>query len=79
MDAADVRKRMLAQFGLRIEPKMSEYVLKQLAAASSGADAAADTFPVMGGDARTGAPVRRFVSVAAFTPQQQPAQQPVGS
>ena len=78
MDAADVRKRMLAQFGLRIEPKMSEYVLKQLAA-SSRADAAADTFPVMGGDARTGAPVRRFVSVAAFTPQQQPAQQPVGS
>ena len=63
MDAADVRTRMLAHFGLRIEPAMSGYVLRQLGntASSSGA-----SFAVMGGDARTGVPVRRVIPVAAF-------------
>ena len=62
MDATDVRKRMLAQFGIRIEPAMSAYVLRQLAQqAGPGA-----SFPVMGGDARTGVPVRRSIPVAAF-------------
>ncbi len=40
---------------------MSEYVVRQLA------NPAAPTFPVMGGDARTGVPVRRFIPAAAFT------------
>jgi hypothetical protein len=54
---------MLAQFGLRIEPAMSEYVVRQIGnrASSSGA-----SFPVMGGDARTGVPVRRLIPAAAF-------------
>jgi hypothetical protein len=51
---------MLAQFGIRIEPEMGLYVLRQLEAPSG------DTFPVMGGDARTGAPVRRVIPIAAF-------------
>ena len=63
MDAGDVRQRMLAQFGIRIEPQMSQYVLEQLAGASAAANA---SFPVMGGDARTGAPVRRLIPAAAF-------------
>ena len=62
MDAGEVRTRMLAQFGIRIEPRMSEYVLRQLA---NGPSAAA-SFPVMGGDARTGTPVRRYIPVAEF-------------
>ena len=54
---------------------MDQNVLKQLAASPR---AGASTFPVMGGDARTGAPVRRFISAAAFAaPQRQ--QQPVVS
>jgi hypothetical protein len=63
VDAGDVRTRMLAQFGLRIEPAMSAYVIRQLGntASSSGA-----SFPVMGGAARTGVPVRRLVPAAAF-------------
>jgi len=63
VDAGEVRTRMLAQFGLRIEPAMSEYVARQIGntASSSGA-----SFPVMGGDARTGVPVRRFIPAAAF-------------
>ena len=70
MDAAEVRARMLAQFGLRIEPTMSEYVARQLGntASSSGA-----SFPVMGGDARTGVPVRRLVPAAAFDAVASPA------
>jgi hypothetical protein len=63
LDAGEVRTCMLAQFGLRIEPAMSEYVIRQLGntATSSGA-----SFPVMGGDARTGVPVRRFILAGAF-------------
>ena len=60
MDAGEVRRRMLGQFGTRIEPAMSAYVARQLAKPG------ATSFPVMGGDARTGVPVRRFVPVAAF-------------
>ena len=62
MDAGEVRTRMLAQFGIRIEPEMSAYVLRQLENSSASA-----SFPVMGGDARTGVPVRRFIPAAAFT------------
>ena len=60
MDAGEVRRRMLAQFGSRIEPEMGLYVLRQLETR------AGDTFPVMGGDARTGTPVRRVIPAAAF-------------
>ncbi len=60
MDAAEVRTRMLATFGIRIEPAMSRYVLRQLQ------DRAQPSFPVIGGDARTGAPVRQLVPLAAF-------------
>ncbi len=59
-DAGEVRRRMLAQFGIRIEPAMSRYVLRQLK------DPTVESFPVMGGDARTGVPVRRFIPAAAF-------------
>jgi hypothetical protein len=52
---------MLAQFGIRIEPEMGLYVLRQLE--TPGGDA----FPVMGGDARTGAPVRRVIPINAFS------------
>ena len=65
MDAGEVRTRMLAQFNIRIEPRMSEYVLRQLAR-----DPAERSFPVMGGDARTGVPVRRFIPVADFVSSQ---------
>ncbi len=60
MDAEDVRTRLLAQFGIRIEPAMSRYVLRRLA------NGAGDGLPIMGGDARTGVPVRRVIPLAAF-------------
>ena len=70
MDAGEVRTRMLAQFGLRIEPGMSEYVVRQLGNTASSSDA---SFAVMGGDARTGVPVRRLVPAAAFDVVASPA------
>ncbi len=51
---------MLAQFGIRIEPAMSRYVLRQLEQRTQS------SFSVIGGDARTGVPIRRLVPVAAF-------------
>ncbi|HEV2295791.1 MAG TPA: hypothetical protein VGR35_18225 [Tepidisphaeraceae bacterium] len=60
MDAGEVRTRTLTQFGIRIEPAMSRYVLRQLQ------ERCGDSFPIMGGDARTGIPVRRFIPAAAF-------------
>jgi hypothetical protein len=57
---------MLAQFGIRIEPKMSQYVLEQLEQAAAEQGPADVSFPVMGGDARTGTPVRRVIPAAAF-------------
>ncbi len=73
MNAGDVRTRMLVQFGMRIEPAMSRYVVRQLGntASSSGA-----SFPVMGGDARTGVPVRRLIPAAAFDVASRAAPEP---
>ena len=47
----------MGQFGIRVGPAMSEYVLEQLGAARS-----TNEFPVMGGDARTGVAVRRLIA-----------------
>ena len=55
MDEREIRRRLIAQFGIRIEPEMSRYVLGRL---NSGAD----TIPVMGGDARTGVAVRTMLA-----------------
>ncbi len=60
MDTAEVRTRLLAQYGIRIDPAMGRYVLRQLQ------EPAGDTFPIMGGDARTGVPVRRLIAASAF-------------
>jgi hypothetical protein len=63
MDAAEVRRRLLAQYGIRIENEMSNYVVRRLAQAG---DALAQ-FPVMGGDARTGVPLRLLIDSQQLT------------
>jgi hypothetical protein len=55
-DEAGIINLMLKRYGLRIAPAMGKYVLEQLGAGPSD-----DTVPVMGGDARTGVPVRRLI------------------
>jgi hypothetical protein len=48
---------VLASYGIRVDPEMGRYVLKQL----EQAGAALRELPVIGGDAKTGAPVRILV------------------
>ena len=57
-DSEDVRRLVLDHAGLRIEPIMGQYVARRL-----GETPGAQSIPIIGGDARTGVPVR--VSVAA--------------
>ena len=61
MDEREIRRRLIAQFGIRIEPHMSRYVLGRI---RSGAG----NIPVMGGDARTGVPLRTMVNLTEASP-----------
>ena len=68
MDAQQIRQRMLDAYGIRVEPEMSAYVARKLAQAGN----ALRELPVMGGDARTGMPLRLMVDPArlsAITPK----------
>jgi hypothetical protein len=58
MDAEQVRKRMLDAYGVRVEPQMSEYVIRRM-----DQDALA-SMPIIGGDAKTGVPVRMSIDPA---------------
>ena len=60
MDEREIRRRLIAQFGIRIEPEMSRYVLDRF-------QRGAGSIPVMGGDARTGVAVRAMVDLANAT------------
>ena len=60
MDAEAIRQRMLDAYGIRVEPQMSEYVLRQLRNAAG----ALRELPVIGGEARTGVPVRKVIDLA---------------
>ena len=70
MDGEEIRKRVLEAYGIRVEPEMSEYVLRRLRQAGT----ALRELPVIGGEARTGMPVRRTIDLARL--QQQPAASP---
>ena len=58
MDLSEVQRRLLQHYGLRVEDEMGRYVLRRLTQAGQ---ALAD-LPVIGGDARTGMPLRIRVS-----------------
>jgi actin-like ATPase involved in cell morphogenesis len=58
-DEAGIINLMLKRYGLRIAPAMSEYVLQQLD--NAGEPSSDAGIPVMGGDARTGVPVRLVI------------------
>jgi hypothetical protein len=59
MDSAEMRRTLREVAGLRVGPHTAEYVAGQLTATHA---AEAGCF-VMGGDARTGRPVRRQVTL----------------
>ena len=67
MDGEAIRKRMLESYGIRVEPQMSEYVLRRLKQAGDALGGGGASFHVIGGDARTGMPVRTAVEPALLT------------
>ena len=60
VDGEAIRKRMLDAYGSRVEPEMSEYGLRRLRHAGD----ALRELPVIGGEARTGRPVRQMIDLA---------------
>jgi len=74
VDASQIRQRILDHYGIRIDPEMSQYVLRQLeqpredvqdraGPCRPGPDrhGPALCIPIMGGDARTGVAVRENI------------------
>ncbi len=59
VDASEMQRRFIRQFGIRIGGRTAEYVLRHLK--NGAAVATPQTIPVMGGDARTGKAVRSMI------------------
>jgi len=58
VDLSELQRRLLQHYGLRVEDEMGHYVLRRLTQAGQ----ALAELPVIGGDARTGMPLRISVS-----------------
>lgn len=58
MDPSKIEPLLLNTLQVRVGPSMAAYVARRLAAARQGQG---DPFEIIGGDARTGVPVRRQV------------------
>jgi hypothetical protein len=56
----EVQRAMLDQFGIRVQPEMSKYILLHL---QKGAET---EIAVMGSHARTGVPVRQHITLGAL-------------
>jgi hypothetical protein len=57
VDISAIQRALLSQYGIRIDPAMSEYILSNLQSSESG------SLPVIGGDARTGVPMRTLINL----------------
>jgi hypothetical protein len=62
MEIADLQRRVLEAYGIRIEPEMTKYALRRLEQAGS----ALRELPLIGGNAKTGAPVRAVIDPAVL-------------
>jgi hypothetical protein len=60
MEIEDVQKAMLSAYNLRVEKAMSRYILNRLNASKGKPPG---TLPIIGGDARTGVPIRTTVAL----------------
>jgi hypothetical protein len=58
VDIPAIQRALLSQHGLRIDPAMGEYILANLRSSATG------SVPVIGGDARTGVPVRTMIDLS---------------
>jgi hypothetical protein len=71
VDKGEVSRRILHQYQIRVDPEMSAYVLRQLEQAGKAIRSAG--IPIMGGNARTGVPVREMVDPAKLLAAAEPA------
>jgi hypothetical protein len=62
VDKAEMEKRILDAYGIRLEPQTLAYLQQQLDSPNRPA-----TIAVMGGDARTGVPVRAMIDPMTFS------------
>ncbi len=60
MNPPEVQRLLLAHLGLRVGPEVAAYVLRRLTQAGD----ALRELPVIGGEARTGIPVRMNIELA---------------
>jgi hypothetical protein len=60
MSDDQIHRIMVHDFGLRIQPHMTEYVRRRLLKRAHA------SIPVMGGDARTGVAVRKIIALRAL-------------
>ena len=68
MKTNEINDLFKRRFGVKLEPQMVAYVARRL---RSG-QALPDTLHVMGGDARTGVPVRYLTPCAGLTVEDEP-------
>jgi hypothetical protein len=68
MNEHEIRRRLLARFGLRVRPEMTRYILAQL-----GESDGPNEFPIIAGDARTGVAIRRSIARDALRGDDEPA------
>lgn len=69
MTPSQIDSLLLRELRIRVGPAMAAYVARRLADAHNGGTG---PIPVMGGDARTGVPVRRLIDPQTLMDRAQP-------
>ena len=59
MEETEFQSRLRQRLGLRVGPEMARYLLKKLSDSTLGQD----SISAMGGDAKTGIPVQKTISI----------------
>lgn len=66
MKETDVRQLFLTRFGIRLEDDMCDYVARRLKSGQP-IHACEESLAVMGGDARTGMPIRYLTALRSLS------------
>ena len=61
VEVSEIQRRLLDAYGIRVEPEMARYVLRRLT------DDPSLKLNVIGGNARTGTPMRTLIDPARLT------------
>lgn len=67
VELSDIRRHLRDQLGLEIEPAMSRYIRQMAQPVDPNPLPMPAQIPVIGADARTGVPMRRWIPMETFT------------